>query len=700
MKEVNSIWKREEKKQHNTAYNEIDAFFENLYNIKENQEVIEENAIDYSQLTYRQEQNSYALDIMEAIKQKQILLIQAGVGTGKSLGYLLPVFYTYKNVPKFKKIIISTSSIALQQQLLTDINRISNMLNINITATIAKGINNYACLKRIENKIQTGNTSIDKKIVLKQLSKRIEEIESCDKEDLKDISEEVWKEVKLHGRCFCSKCYYTTRCPFYKQQQKIDSSNIIITNHANFIRNTIDNNDLISNNDMIIFDESHQLEDTIRGIKEQTIFLKIIEKSINRIGTIIELDFSDQIISSLNDDDNIVDNYTENLKKSIRNLFSSLRKSSSIQFSNINKSNNSITDCNKLSFKYNKTIINNLNIALNNLKKFFNLINKYERENEVNINLKELSYLKQLYLVFEDMKKMGASKNIYWTEFYKNNLINLCYTNKSNLDVITKITNKDIPIIFTSATLSTSNDNYSYFMEGLELNEGINHSIVLGENYLSPFDYNNQSLFYYNPNLPTPKDNDDYIIELSLEVIELIKATKGKALVLFTSKQTMFEVYKLVTKDHFDFPIFLHTDTNTNEIKEAFANDTNSCLFATGAFWEGIDIKGASLSNLIITHLPFDVVDAVTQYKASKYSSGPEQFRKVYVPSMLLKLKQAMGRLIRSNTDTGIISCLDSRFVKYKDQIEEISQIENYTTNIQDVYDFSNQKILKKVKTP
>ena len=154
---------------------------------------------------------------------------------------------------------------------------------------------------------------------------------------------------------------------------------------------------------------------------------------------------------------------------------------------------------------------------------------------------------------------------------------------------------------------------------------------------------------------------------------------------------------RLLTKEEYPFELLLQTDTNTKEMKEKFSHDINSCLFATGAFWEGIDVKGKSLSHVIITHLPFDQVDAITQYKASKYIPK-EQFKQVYFPNMLIKLEQAIGRLIRNDKDTGIVSCLDSRFEYYKNSIIPNLPMKNYTTNKSDVYNFSEEKILEQSK--
>ena len=702
----NNIWRQSERFEYGNAFLELNEFFGNLEEITNNDSLDEDMGVGYTGLSYRCEQADYAIDIMKAIEDKKILLIQAGVGTGKSLGYLLPIFYTHKNVCKFKKILISTSSIALQQQLLTDINRVSNMLDVNLEVSIAKGVNNYACLKRIEYSLSKGNVSLEEEDLLRQVRDTIKEIDSCAKEDLEEINEKLWKSIQLKGRGYCSNCIYTNAnsstnidmyvCPFYRNDQRLESdSGIIITNHANLVKNIVDRNksgqsdkiDLLKDVDMIVFDEAHHLENTIRDIGSEEIFLRDLEYYVKRT--------KDEIVKYVSEFEKIeLEDSCEELIIKLGHLFSSLRTSSKREFTKINKNdNNSIMDFNKLTFKYSDRVVENLEAVVSGYRYFYSFI---KDKNGFRSNFKEFLFHMN---TFEDMFLKDLSKNIYWIEFFRKDLINLCYTSKSNLEVVKNIGEKDIPIVYTSATLSTTNNNYSYFMNGLQLEEAKgNHSLEIGGNYPSPFNYEENVLFYYDPELPTPVFYDDYKIEIALKIIELIKATKGKTLVLFTSKSCMRDVYNLVKEENFDFEIFLHDENNTEEVKKNFEEDVNSCLFATGAFWEGIDIKGESLSNVIITRLPFDVVDAVNQYKASIYSSLYEQLDKVYIPNMILKLKQAMGRLIRGHDDTGIIACLDSRIVKYMDKINDIPQVKNSTTDMRDVYDFVDYKVLKKVR--
>lgn len=693
-----SFWK-DEVKIYDDAYLRVDDFFESLY--------LNDGIMDdkFSNLRYREGQHSYSLDIMEAIRNREILLVEAGVGIGKSFGYLLPIFYTMNSIDSFNKVIISTSSIALQEQLLRDIKVISDMLGIEIKADIAKGVNNYACLKRIHHLIGSRLTIFENKKIFERIIEEIEKIDSSDKSDLEFVSESIWKYIQLQSRGYCSNCSYSKMCPFYKKQHDLNSCNIIITNHANMIKNVMDHSDLVQNVDMIVFDEVHKLEENMRNLQINEFKLANILVQVDKVAMILDNTYEDRVVLSSDNDDTDLFNYVSLLKSDLKNLFSSIRASASKNyFEMIKKTKNeddySITEASRLGFRFTPTVVKNLEVVLRKMEVLFQLVNMYEKNNNIKIKIKELLYLKQSYLIFMDMLKKEDCENIYWTNFYKENKISLCYVPKNNLNVSKDIFSNNIPIICTSGTMLDDEDSYRYFSEGIELSKITSRKVSYGDCQKSPYNYDENSLFYYNPNLASPKEGKSYILDLASEISELIRMTEGKALILFTSKETMNSVYNILIEEEFPFEILLHTDNNTNEVREHFSKDTNSCLFATGAFWEGIDVKGKSLSNLIITHLPFDQVDAITQYKASKFSKK-EQFREVYFPNMLIKFKQAVGRLIRSDIDTGIVCCLDSRFDHYKDTIIPSIPIKNCTTNLKQVYEFVEDKILdnKNIKT-
>ena len=166
----------------------------------------------------------------------------------------------------------------------------------------------------------------------------------------------------------------------------------------------------------------------------------------------------------------------------------------------------------------------------------------------------------------------------------------------------------------------------------------------------------------------------------------------------------MKEVYQRLQEQEFPFDLLIQEEgKNAEVIKEKFKNDINSTLLASGAFWEGIDVKGESLQQVIITKLPFPVVDPIIQEKASQYTNG---FEKVYIPEMLVKLKQGTGRLIRSATDQGIITILDSRTPEYIETLTDNLPFSNVTADLEKVKEFadkklnSNKKVYQKVINP
>ncbi|MDR0491473.1 MAG: ATP-dependent DNA helicase, partial [Oscillospiraceae bacterium] len=218
--------------------------------------------------------------------------------------------------------------------------------------------------------------------------------------------------------------------------------------------------------------------------------------------------------------------------------------------------------------------------------------------------------------------------------------------------------NKKIPTILASGTLSAGGD-FARAKQALGLND-------LG--YLqtetskpSPFDYMENTLLYISENTPFPeKQSNDYINAVTDEVEKLIIASHGHAAVLFTSYKAMDMVWEQLTKRKLPFPKFRLDRGGVREI-ESFRQSNGGILFASGALWEGIDIPGDALSMLIIVKLPFQVPDPISEYEQTLYPDFHTYRDGVIVPEMLVKLKQGFGRLIRKETDTGIVAILDCR---------------------------------------
>ena len=657
-----SIWKEESKFDYK-LYAEVDTFFENLHK--------NEN------LEYRTVQHTMALDIIDAIKNKEILLMEAGVGSGKSWGYLVPLLYASKNKEDFKGFLISTSSIALQEQLKTEIEKLSKMLDINIPITIAKGRNNFICKKRLEDYIKYHEEN--------EILKRIREKVSAgfiDKENYQDIPNYIWKRININY-VNCNNCIYKNTCGYMLKREKWPKSKYVICNHDLLVESLKrDNNDLILQDpSILVIDEAHNLEDKMRNSYKNSISKSKLE------ALILKIDFM------ISDDDNLEEYENNPIIETLNRVFRMISTKAKYKYRKNAKEDIAVFDEETSGFDITLSLKEEI-IKLNEkLDNFIYDASHYKYLDKRLIG--SINTLKSYASVFKDLISDNP-QNIYWVSFLANTKdhINLEYVRKDiHKEAARLLSNNNYGKVFTSATMTTGSSDYSYFVNNLGL-DGINGIPIIkeypGE---SPFDYENNALLYLSDDCISPKSSDHelYLDTIASKVEELINITEGRSLVLFTSKEDMKKVYRKITINSHNFNIMLQTDdVSADALKERFKDDESSVLFATGSFFEGIDIKGEALVNVIITKLPFPVVDPIIEEKANNFKDG---FNEVYLPEMIIKLKQGTGRLIRSSTDKGVVSILDSRYKDYEEVILESLPFKNVTTNIEEVKDFSSNKL-------
>ena len=265
----------------------------------------------------------------------------------------------------------------------------------------------------------------------------------------------------------------------------------------------------------------------------------------------------------------------------------------------------------------------------------------------------------QLQLLNEQAAEfMNHTKLICWLD-YEDDVPKLCAVpNDLNDRLFRDQWSKGIPTILTSGTLSAGGDftrtNQSLGIDrlGKRLSEAT---------YPSPFDYMKNALLYFSESTPFPNAKDKkYINAITDEIEQLVQASHGHAAVLFTSYDAMGRVYAALKQRKIPFPMFRLDKGGVKEI-ERFRKSGNGVLFASGSLWEGIDIPHDPLSMLIIVKLPFQVPDAIGEYERTQYPDFPAYLHSVLVPEMLVKLKQGFGRLIRTETDTGVVAILDCR---------------------------------------
>ncbi|MEO0088244.1 MAG: ATP-dependent DNA helicase [candidate division WOR-3 bacterium] len=597
----------------------------------------------------RKEQIDYSWAIYNALEKNEILVIEAETGVGKTLGYLLPaVLYSKKHN---KRVLISTYTKVLQNQILTsDILLVKEIfkevLNSDFSYAVAYGKENYLCKRRIK---QTLNYRLFEFSDEEEKLNKIYQQLNTNNNIIVNFSESLPSSLKekincAWESCLQEECNYYHEC-FY-QQAKLEwkKSDILIINHALFFANLNLEHPILPEYQAIIFDEAHSLEDIcanslgfsisennfknllfrLYNPKTKTGLLKILKLSPKKLR-----EYQKEIFNLLN-------NLNEYFQK-IRIFLGNEKKKR---------------------IKENLTILPTFLSQLENLKE--KIIEESQKINDKEIIIEFIGWIKEV----EKKKKnindfyQGKDNFVFWIAEEENSLslnaalIEIQEIMKENLFY------KNIPIIFTSATLRVKED-FSFFASrlGIERYE---------KNYFpSPFDYSQQTLVYIEKNIPLPTEENAFYEKSAKIINDIIHHAKGRTLVLFTSFKALKKVYELC--DTTKYPILAQDeDSSTTSLLSEFQKNINVSLFATGSFWQGIDVPGESLSCLIITRLPFDVPDdpRIEGIKERLIKNNLDPFWHYQLPNAVLKFRQGFGRLIRSKEDRGVIVILDKRIIE------------------------------------
>jgi len=660
----------------------------------------------------REGQQDMALDICEAMRDNQHIMVEAGVGIGKSYAYLLPLMIYNR---EFKEpVIVSTSTISLQEQLMDDIRAVSKKLGFYPEVILAKGMSHFGCRLRVED--------YGSKVLLEEDFKKIKVynfLKSWVKDIgdraklIEDISSDIWDSVNVKN-CLFNKCKFYNECVFIDKRNKMGNTDgIILCNHDLLIvdahKKLRKERVLLSNRiKYITIDEAHNLEEKVRGVLQE-------ELTYNKCFSI----FNDsKFFMKRTGDSKEIENINL-LIKYIEKYFKILANDINEQM-NIGKFQGS--EQSRFSINRNKVldISKKLIDTLDNVIKNVGLVDV--------VNISEFEYFNNLQdEILEDLKRV--KEDIYnvvydnidtlaWGEFSgkKAELLNsrLMITPKYINKVISRLFFRDkenefemvnLPkIILTSATLTNKfqgdlKERYSYIIKNIGFPEEESKGI-LSEPKESPFDYYNNTIVYYKNKMPHPmKFRADFLKESIEEIVKLIKMIGGKTLILFASKEDMNWVYKELKKRTLPYKVLKQNPYSSQEnIVTTFKEEENSILLGTGIFWEGINIPGKTLSQVIVTRLPFPVPDPIIEFKRS-ISENP--LLEVNVPEMILKLRQGVGRLVRNIKDTGVVTILDPRLgedlnLEYKDMIWNSIPMKNRTYDIEVVKKFIDEKVIKR----
>lgn len=615
-------------------------------------------------------QETLMYDVFDAYDSRENLIVEAQVGIGKSFGYLIPGILISKSTKK--PLIVTSSSIQLTEQLVNDIKQVEEILHISVDCIVGKGVTNYPCFKEIHRKnLSKLNLMEALDIANNGLTKQ-----TVRETNLK------WNQISTNN-CIMSKCHYKNECAYFKMRNKLKEGNryirlneykpkVIIVNQdmlmMNFKKLTFGKESLIYDDPcMLIIDEVHNLEEKQRANMTKTINSKTvinkIKEGANRVGS--------------------RSRYLKNIKM-IEDWFN-LQKDSAK--SEIDKNGNCLST-GRVDIKP---------VSHHQMAKLISMTKEIVEEFDVNniavfkqsslVSNEQLEIANNLLTLFKNLQN-NSDKYIFWTEITKQDQIDISFCPNNIAETLRKtVFSTSYPVVCLSATITnkTNNENsYEYIKE-----------IIGFKGYEEDIKYNDfpykESRLYIPPNLPKFDKRDvKYYEEIGKHIFELASQNKGGTLILFTAKDDIDGVYNDLSKRKFNKTIYVDDGSKSqNEIIESFKK-TKGVILGTGVFWEGIDLKNELLTLLVIVRLPFPTIDPITKYKITKLNDSNEA---VIVPEMIIKLKQGVGRLVRTKQDKGLLVLLDSRMnkpiYKHKEAVLDALPIKNMIHK-DEVKDFLN----------
>ncbi len=587
----------------------------------------------------RPQQIEFATSVLAAIESSGVLIAEAGTGTGKTFAYLAPALIAGGRV------IVSTGTKTLQDQLFhRDLPLVRDTLGVPASLALLKGRANYVCLHHVEEAAAGGTFgSREEARDIQAIARFAGRSASGDKAECIEVAElsGAWtRATSTRENCLGSKCRHYEDCFVMKARKAANDADLVVVNHHLFFADVVLRDegmkDLLPSANTIVFDEAHHLPDLARlFFGEAVSTAQVVELARDaRTAQILHAKESPVIAEAAQAADRAARDVRIALGTGT-GRFGAAQIGANGAFAKA---------------------LDDLDGRLGSLGEL--LAAQAERADELRNACDRTALLREAIAQWRGEAGEGA---VRWVEAYAQSAV----LNRTPLDVgpifARRIADGKRAWIFTSATLSMAGD-FRHFQAELGLGEAVTR------HWESPYDFANQALLYVPEGLPEPNSPGytEAVIEAAFPVVE---AAKGRAFLLFTSLRAMdtghARLKEKLAAAGLDWPVFLQGSAGKNELLERFRDTPNAILVGSQSFWEGVDVKGEALSLVVIDKLPFNPPDdPVLAARIEQINrAGGNAFMDYQVPRAVIALKQGAGRLIRDETDRGVLMICDPRLV-------------------------------------
>jgi ATP-dependent DNA helicase DinG len=606
----------------------------------------------------RESQVAMASAIDATIKRAGVLIAEAGTGTGKTFAYLVPALLSGG------KVVISTGTKTLQDQLFhRDLPTVKEALGVPVTTALLKGRANYVCLHHMELAVADGRFTRRDDVkhihAIKRFAQRCQDGGGTgDRAELPEVPERAsaWNHaISTRENCLGSQCAHHEACFVMKARKAAMEAEVVVVNHHLFFADLVLKDDgaqdLLPACNTVIFDEAHQLPSTATmffGESVSTSQLLELARDSRNMGIQHAGDFKD-----LQEAAGALDLAARDLRLAVSEDFAKLPSTAIVDREGFQ---DAFADAQE---------------KLRELREL--LESQADRAQELANCMTRADEFAQRMAGWQDQSVEGY---VRWADAFSASLA-FHLTPLTIADIFSKqVFGQKRAWIFTSATLAVKGE-FGHYQREMGLvqpagddfeDDAFNERGVTTASWPSPFDYPNQALLYLPKSLPAPntREHTEAVVDAALPLIE---AAGGRTFMLFTSLKAMDRAHEMLTEKFkqrdLAFPLLSQSEGTRSELLERFRKLGNAVLVASHSFWEGVDVKGNALSLVVIDKLPFAAPDdpVLAARIAAIDEAGGNAFMEYQVPHAAITLKQGAGRLIRDESDRGVLMIGDTRLV-------------------------------------